>query len=113
MELSTKQPKLDDRREKTSQIGDLSSFQMPFEPSDSLWTGVPVSCRIELDATDSTAGDSFRLSSNRIVIGGLHTQDFFTVLENPPEDYLLVCFKLGPDRYHWQAVFQLNEDHLQ
>src|SRR5436309_5919534 len=103
MELSTKQAKLDDRWEKTSQIGDLRGFQMSFEQSDLLWTDVPVSCKAEPDATDGTLDDSFEPSSNRVVIGGLHARDFFTALENSPENYLLVCFKLTPDRYHWQA----------
>lgn len=44
----------------------------------------------------------------RIIVGGLHEDDFQLALDNEPLGYVLIAFRLSVDRYHWEAVYEEN-----
>jgi hypothetical protein len=47
-----------------------------------------------------------RPDAARFVIGGLHRDDFeWASTQYEDADYVLVCFELDVDGYHWRAVY--------
>ena len=46
------------------------------------------------------------INSDRLVLGGLHQDDFeWAVEQYQGAGYVLICFRLDFDGYHWNAVY--------
>jgi hypothetical protein len=55
-------------------------------------------------------------SADRLFVGGLHMDDFeWACRQYGDTGYVLVCFELDVDAYHWKAVYVkadlLEKDH--
>ena len=47
-----------------------------------------------------------KVATNKVVVGGLHKEDFeWACGQYENADYVLVCFELDVDGYHWKAVY--------
>jgi hypothetical protein len=47
-----------------------------------------------------------RINTEKLVIGGLHKDDFdWACGQYEDAGYVLVCFELDVDGYHWKAVY--------
>ena len=50
------------------------------------------------------------VSTDTVIIGGLHRDDFeWACRQYENADYVLVCFELDFDGYHWKAVYAKAE----
>jgi len=52
-----------------------------------------------------------RLNADRLVVGGLHKDDFERAAQQYEEiGYVLVAFILDSDGYHWKAIYVKNSE---